>query len=209
MKKTLEQVILAIGALVAVIGIIVDSLIFETPITAFTIMDLSTVAAVVAIAFIFGKNDLLVTIGYLIVAMIAMGALTVIITPSQTLVETIYGDRYESSYNISVVCIGFIVMGLASLIYFTVKLLKCLGFVRNGKNVECCDVVAVLNKYKEMESEQIITVEEFETLKGKLLKGADKEVSSVEDLKKWKKLFDQKVITEEEFSSIKSKIFAK
>ncbi len=209
MKKTATQVIMVIGALIAVIGIIVDAILSGSPIIAFSIVDLSAVAAVLAIAFVFGKKELLVTIGYLLAAIIGACALTALMTPTKIVIDSYYGQTYYYSYNLSVTGIGFIVMGVAALIYFFVKMLKCFGFVRTGKNAETGDVVAVLNKYKEMETEKIITEEEFESLKGKILKGADKEVSSVEDLKKWKKLFDQKVITEEEFSSVKSKIFAK
>ncbi len=210
MKKTVSQILMIIGAFVAIIGIIIDAFILEQPITAFNIIDLSTIAAIFALAFVFGKKESLVKIGYVIAAVLGACALTQILIPTEIVVdEGIYGSYVETESNFTVSGLGFLSMGLAALVFYFVQLLKAFGFVRAGKEVTSTDVVAVLNKYKDMEKENIITEEEFVALKGKILSSASKEVSSVEDLKKWKKLFDQKVITEEEFTSIKSKIFSK
>lgn len=199
MKKTVAQIILIIGALVTIIGIIVDGgFILYAPIIALNMVDLSGVAAIVAVAFAFSKKDTLVMVAYLILA----------ITGACALVDLITGSYY--GVPISVVNIGFVIMGVASIIYFLLQVLKSLGFVRkNAGGVDAADVVTVLNKYKEMESENIITAEEFDELKSKILKGADKGISSVDDLKKWKKLYDQKVITEDEFANVKGKILLK
>ena len=60
-----------------------------------------------------------------------------------------------------------------------------------------------------MKKEEVITEEEFNGLKQRILDGNDTKATNLDDLKKWKKLLDQKVLTKEEFSKIKSDIFAK
>ena len=118
MKKTVSQVITIIGAIVAVVGVFVDALIFGVPTVPFTILDLSAVAAIVAIAFILGKNSGLVYIGYLISLILGLSALTQIIM---------------SDVGFGLVYIGFAIMALASIGYFFVQFIKVLGFVKVEK----------------------------------------------------------------------------
>jgi hypothetical protein len=205
MKKTVSQVVMIIGALVAIIGILIDC--FNYGAMEFGFGDLTTVAAVVAVAFVFSKKDSLVYVGFLIAAI--LGAYSIPQISSSIPMPDGYGDVYFVYYT-SVARIGLSVMALSSIMFYFVELLKAFGWVKSSaKSAEAGDVMIVLNKYKDMEKENIITAEEFDALKSKILKGAEKEVTSVEDLKKWKKLFDQKVITEEEFANVKGKIFSK
>lgn len=205
MKKTVSQVVMIIGALVAIIGILIDCINYGA--MEFGFGDLTTVAAVVAVAFVFSKKDSLVYIGFLIAAI--LGAYSIPQISYSIPMPDGYGDVYYAYYT-SVARIGLSVMALSSIMFYFVELLKAFGWVKSSaKSAEAGDVMMVLNKYKDMEKENIITAEEFDALKSKILKGAEKEVSSVEDLKKWKKLFDQKVITEEEFANVKGKIFSK
>lgn len=195
MKKTVSQVALIIGVFVSIIGIIIDAF----SINLITTIGLNSIALVFAIAFVFSKKKNLVYVGYVIAGIIGACALTMLLIPL---------DRYDISIGL-VSNIGYILMGVASLIFYFVEMLRVFGFVKAKDKETAVDVMVVLNKYKEMEKENVITIEEFEALKSKLLKGAEKEISSVEDLKKWKKLYDQKVITEDEFAKVKSNIFAK
>ena len=199
MKKTLAQIIVAIGALVAVLGMVIDAFIYGVGIPAFNIAYLDWIVIVIAVSFVFSKKDTLLQVGYFMLLILGVSAFTTLLYP----------DLSVFSY-FSISTIGYFVMAIGAIIFFLVKLLKIFGFVKaNDKGAEVCDVVVVLNKYKEMEKDNTITEEEFNALKDKVLRGADKEVSSIDDLKQWKKLYDQKVITDEEFASIKSKIFSK
>ena len=195
MKNLLTKIVMFIGFLLTVIGIIVDSVSMRIPISAFSLLDMTFIAAIFAFCFIQAKGKIIVNIGYCIAAVLGTSGLAQIITNT---------EDYILISNI-----GCIIMSFAALCHLTTIILELCGFVKKGKEKESCeDIAIILNKYKELEKENIITIEEFDNLKSKALKCTDSGKSSVEDLKKWKKLFDQQIITEEEFSSIKSKIFA-
>lgn len=195
MKNLLTKIVIFIGFLLTVIGIIVDSVSLEAPIAAFSSLDMTFIAAILAFCFIFAKGKILANIGYCIAAILGASGLAKIITNTEDF--------------ILISNIGGIVMSLAALFHLTTIILEFFGFVKKGKERDSAeDISIILNKYKELEKENVITVEEFDSLKSKALKCTDSGKYSVEDLKKWKKLFDQQIITEEEFSSIKSKIFA-
>ncbi len=200
MKKTLSQIIAVIGMIIAVVGLLLDATDLEMPAYAFAITDFSFAAAIAALALIFSKKEGAVGIGYLIMVVAGVAAITRIMNPIEMFAY------YET---ISFADVGFAVMAVAALLYYLVKLLTLLGFVKKGKATGSEDVLAVLNKYKEMEKESIITAEEFEELKAKALKVADKRIDDLEELKKWKKMVDQKVITQEEFAAMKGDLFGK
>ena len=89
MKKTVSQVVMIIGALVAIIGIIIDSSATGTSLF-ISGVDLTMVGVIVAIAFVFSKKDGLVYIGYLIMAIVGACAINRISVVS--MYEDIYGD---------------------------------------------------------------------------------------------------------------------
>ena len=195
MKKSLTKLVMFAGFIIVVIGIIVDSMIAELPATAFSVLELSVVAAILAICFINAKNNVLVNVGYCMAGILGACGLANVIT------------LYSSELKI-VTTVGYIVMGVSAVFYLFTTILDFFGFVKKDRSADNDgNIVAVLNMYKEMEKEQVITADEFNDLKAKVLKCTDGEKYSVEDLKKWKKLFDQQIINEEEFASVKSKIF--
>ena len=195
MKKSLTKLVMFAGFIIVVIGIIVDSMITELPAIAFSSLELSVVAAILAICFINAKNNVLINVGYCMAGILGACGLANFMTLS------------SSELNM-VTSVGYMVMGVSAVFYLFTTILDFFGFVKNGRSADNDgNIVAVLNKYKEMEKEKVITADEFDNLKAKALKCADGEEYSVEDLKKWKKLFDQQIINEEEFASVKSKIF--
>ncbi len=196
MKKSLTKLVMFSGFITVVIGIIVDSMITGLQAIAFSMLELSVVAAILAICFINAKNNVLVNVGYCMAGILGACGLSKFIILS------------SSELNI-VTSIGYIVMGVSAVLYLFTIILDFFGFViKEGLSADNDgNIVAVLNTYKEMEKEKVITADEFDILKAKALKCTDGEKYSVEDLKKWKKLFDQQIINEEEFASIKNKIF--
>ena len=118
MKKTLSQIITLIGTVLAVVGIVVDAITRGVPTVAFSLADLSAIAAVVAIAFIFGKNQNMVYLGYLISLILGLSALSQMMVP-----KSYFG----------VVSLGFTVMAIASIVYFFVQFIKMLGFEKADK----------------------------------------------------------------------------
>ncbi len=183
------------GFIVVVIGIIVDSMKAKVPSIAFNSLELSVVAAILAFCFINAKNSVLINVGYCLAGVLGACGISNIMTLSFSKLNT-------------VTSVGYIVMGVSAVFYLFTTILDFFGFVKKGRGADNDEnILAVLNKYKEMEKEKIITAEEFDNLKTKALKCTEGEKYSVEDLKKWKKLFDQQIITEEEFASVKNKIF--
>ena len=204
MKKELNKTIIFIGFIVVAIGLVISGIVEGIAINALflTINFISVyLAAVLATVFVFTENGILKNVGYGLIAM--LGAFG------------IAGVTYMSNLAIGVMVssIGMVVMFLGAIIHFFMICLKFFGFVKvkeqkigseKGK-----DILDVLTYYKDMQNEKILTEEEFEDVKKKLLSDIGDKASSMDDLKKWKKLLDQKIINEEEFSSIKAEIFCK
>lgn len=195
MKKELNKVIMFIGFVVTIVGLIIcaaaDGANFASVFT------LSTIAAVLAVTFIFAKNDIVKNVGYGLAGLLG-----------------VYGiGMMQVSEDFMVASVGMIVMFVAAVIYFFVVCLKFFGFVKKGEHEEACgnvgNLLNTLSAYKEMQQEKVLSDEEFAELKQKIFETADKKTVSLDDLKKWKKLLDQGVITEEEFTQIKSGIFSK
>lgn len=209
MKKHLSQIIVFLGFLLVVLGAFIDPMIVEevvaktTPKTEAEIkaalalarstfvspVTLINIAGVIALGFVFTKNKALVNIGYAMCGLLGANGLVYLIKVEFTIAS-----------------IGQLIMLLGALVYLIMTLISFFGYVKGGRcDEEQADVSASLNSYKEMQTNGVITEEEFDTLKAKVLTSA--KVDTVNDLKKWKKLLDQKVITEDEFAQIKSKIF--
>lgn len=117
MKKSLSELAMIIGAVIAVIGILADAFSYGESIPVFNIIDLSSVAAILAIAFVFGKDSDKAFIGYLIAVILGASALTEII------METEFG----------IISVGYAIMGLASVVYYFIKFIAMLGFVKKDK----------------------------------------------------------------------------
>lgn len=204
MKKELNKTIIFIGFMVVVIGLVISGIVEGLVINAlFLTMNFISVylAAVLATAFVFTENGILKNIGYALIAMVGAFGIAGVIYMSQLAI------------GVMVSSIGMVVMFVGAVIHFFMICLKFFGFVKVKEHNEVIekgkDILDVLSYYKDMQNEKILTEEEFEDIKKKLLNDIGDKVSSMDDLKKWKKLLDQKIINEEEFSSIKAEIFCK
>ena len=193
MKKFFTQVLTAIGFAIIIIGAIIRGnndmilTLFSTPI----------IAATLATVFVFAKNTTVKNAGYAISALVGVYGLI-----------SVLSDIY--SIGMLIISIGMLLMLIPTVIYAIIEFFSWLGFTRkNATTTNVNDLASVLNQYKALETEKILSAEEFEELKSRTLKGTNTDTSSVEDLKKWKKLLDQQIITDEEFSNLKSRVFNK
>ena len=179
-----------IGFIVVLLGVLTES--SETALT--VMFTAPFLAAVLAVCFINACNNTVKNVGY------ALGALV-----------GVYGLVMIMNEVLLVSACGMVFMLFAALGFAVTYILKFFGWVKSGKESSAVgDISSQLEKYKEMEKENIITDEEFVQLKGQALQTiSENKHLNFEDLKKWKKLLDQQVLTEEEFSQLKSKIFNK
>lgn len=197
MKKELNKILAMIGFVLIVLGCVICG---TDPATALVISEIAfsaaTIAAVLALAFINAENKTLKNVGYSISALCGVYGVTLI-------------ANANDNVGLIVMAVGMLFYLITALLYFIVVALKFFGFVKGTKAQVTLNVSEVLLRYKQMETEKVITEEEFNDLKKKTLETTGEKISTLEDLKKWKKLMDQKVITEEEFSSMKANIFKK
>ena len=199
MKKALNQIVMVLGFVVLVIGTALANLSTAAAIPAtFVTVNL---AAIFAVTCIFAANNVIKNIGYALAAFVAAYGAGVI---AWFVPET--GD-----IGTLVASIGMLIMGVAVLLYALLFVLKAFGFVKNGTCEESKTAATLdeLGRYKEMLQEKILSEEEFDSLKQKILATAEAKAISIDDLKKWKKLLDQQIITEAEFKQIKDNIFNK
>lgn len=194
MKRSVRTVILFLGFLVCMLGFVLDRVLFPR----YEIFDyaLSFVPLFIfPVIFVFCKKEALVNAGYVLAGLVGIQAVCDVIAT-----ETVY-----------VAYIGEILMLLAALIQLGDIVLKFFGFSKSKQEKKIAanvdqDLMDKILEYKALAAEEVISTEEFESLKGKLL-GTQKETrGSLGDLKKWKKLLDQGVLTQEEFSKIKVSI---
>ena len=196
MKKELNKILMFIGFIVTVVGAIICGVSNKANFAlVFTIPNL---AAVFALTLIFAKNETVKNTGYALAGLVGAYGVATIASENEDLM---------------VAAVGMILMLVAAAIYFFVICLKFFGFVKDSEkrsvHSESGNLLATLEKYKEMQQEKVLSEEEFADLKQKVFAAVEHKAVSVEDLKKWKKLLDQKVITEEEFAQIKADIFNK
>lgn len=192
MKKKLTQIIMFIGLVVTVVGNIIDPFMLEGVEIIIALSGLSTVAAVLAMAFICSKNNVLQNVGFGLAAMFGASAIPVIVDGVYMVTST-----------------GLIIMFASAFLYGFTIILEFLGFKKSGNKEVKSDVVATLCAYKSLQDEKLLTVEEFEELKNKALSESNKKIVNIDDLKKWKKLVDQNIITEEEFALMKAELITK
>ena len=192
MKKSLNQILIAIGFIIAAVGAILQPLL-HSPATSLYI---EALIAVLAVCFIYAKNDILKNVGY-----------------GLCLVCASIGLVYMSSASTGqmLFAIGSLVMALGAFLYLIILILKFFGFVKSKDNnyTKTFDVLEALNNYKNLADEKVLSDEEFNELKANILASSNCKAKTIDDLKKWKKAVEQKIITEEEYNSIKADIFSK
>ena len=208
MKKFFTQILTVIGFFVALVGIVLG---YENGTEAQALLSsLPVIAACMATAFVFAKNETVKNMGYVLSGIAGVYGFLVFITYRNSLYDE-NGNLIElltPKYDPTIFAAGLMIMLIPALIYVIIRFFSWLGFTRKSAQ-SACDIATVLNQYKSLEKEQILSPEEFEDLKSKVLKSTGSDISSLEDLKKWKKLLDQQIITEEEFTSLKARAFNK
>ena len=196
MKKFFTQILAVIAFIVILLGMLITGIDSREANAAMLLITFTTpfLAAALATAFVFAKNEIVKYMGYILSAMVGIyGVLTLI-----------------QDKNLLILSIGMIIMLVPAIIFIFIQLFALLGFVR-AKDIQskADDMATLLNQYKALEKDAILSAEEFDTLKAKVLKNTDTHGISLDDLKKWKKLLDQQIITEEEFANLKAQSFAK
>lgn len=195
MKKSIIKTIIAIGFFVFVLGAIIDP-VMKSSAAAFIVGNVYiAVAAILGTAFVFSKNTTLANVGYGLCAVIGAFGVTFMM--------------HYASYPIMVTSVGLIIMLVGAVLQFLLIAIKFFGFIKSEDKQTVGDVSAILTHYKELEKEKVISEEEFNGLKAKVIAANENDKVSLEDLKKWKKLLDQGIIDETEFSNMKSKLFNK
>ncbi len=200
MKKEVNKIILTLGFITSMVGLWYNAINGNLNRVVYA-FEVSMLAAVLAIAFIFASNTTLKNLGYGLTALLGATGIRSIILMD--------GNIY---IGLLIPAIGFIIMSLSGILYLFALLFKFFGFVKKNDQQNCLVSSGLLNelaRYKEMQDDKVLTEEEFSELKQRAMENTDNKISSVEDLKKWKKLLDQQIITEEEFANIKKNIFAK
>ncbi len=198
MKKFFTQILVAIGFTLALVGVILG---VDDVTVGLSFSSIHFIGATLATAFVFAKNETVKNMGYVLCAVAGTYGVAAII-PKETNVEAV-------STGLLIFAVGLIVMMVPAVIYAIIQFFSWCGFTRKSSKADVGDIAAVLNQYKTLEKEEILSAEEFEGLKNKVLKSSETTVSSIDDLKKWKKLLDQQILTEEEFSKLKAQAFQK
>lgn len=105
--------------------------------------------------------------------------------------------------------IGYVLYLVAAALYFIEITIGFFGFVKGAEAQKGGAASTLLLSYKQLETDKVITEEEFNELKARVFESSNTQCVTFGDLKNWKKLLDKKVITEEEFASLKEKMFRK
>ncbi len=199
MKKTLNQIVMVLGFVVLIVGTVLANL--DSDIATLATFATANVAAIFAVSCIFATNSVIKNIGYSLAAFVAAYGAGMIAGL----------DFNDLDIGALLVAVGMLIMGVAAILYALIFVLKAFGFVKNGTSneVKTSATLDELAHYKEMMQDKILSEEEFDSLKQKILSNAEAKAISIDDLKKWKKLLDQQIITEAEFKQIKNDIFNK
>ncbi len=190
MKKcTLSQIVMFAGLIVTIAGWLIDCFITNVPLTAVAI---GGIAAILAGCFVFAGNRVVVNVGYGLAAYCGVIGLVALLYVVPTPVVS---------------SVGTIIMLGAAVIYLVTVLLNVFGFERIGhKRREEGDILVTLDRYKDLQNENILDEKEYEDLKNKALESVRPEQMTFAELKRWKKLLDRDVITAEEFAALKAKV---
>ena len=200
MKKNIIKTITFLGFIIAVLGAIIDPMIANVELRAYTylfngVSIYIAVAAMLGAVFVFSKNTTVENVGYALCAFVGALGVTMIMN--------------DKAFPLMLIPVGFIVMLVGAILQFLLIAIKFFGFVKSNDCKAVGDVSDILTKYKELEKDKVISEEEFNDLKTKTIAASANDKISLEDLKKWKKLLDQGIITETEFSDMKAKLFTK
>ena len=194
MKKQVNQIFIFIGFAVAFLGLLLNATIDYMPSTSASSLGL---VALLGATFIFAKNSVVKNVGYGLCALSAITSFPLFASTDPGLL---------------IYTIGTVIMLLGVLIYFVSLVLNGLGWVKTdkaSKTEDATNLLTVLNNYKLLEKENILSADEFTAIKTNLLSANTNKAETIDDLKKWKKAVEQQVITEEEYNAIKSEILSK
>ena len=197
MKKQVNQIFIFIGLTIALVGLFLTPIIDYPPFYAGASFITLGLLVVLAGTFIFAKNTVVKNVGYGLCAM-----------------SGIVGASFLTSLaaGLLIFAVGTLLMFLGTFIYYIVLVLTGLGWVKTdkaSKTEDATNLLTVLNNYKLLEKENILSAEEFTAIKTNLLSANTNKAETIDDLKKWKKAVEQQVITEEEYNAIKSEILSK
>ncbi|MBO7344328.1 MAG: SHOCT domain-containing protein [Clostridia bacterium] len=202
MKKELNKLFIFVGFVVFSIGVVLGGTDYipTLPILLGTVNLVSVyLLAVLSVPFIFSENKLFNNIGYAFTVLMAGYA--------------VYGLIMGAEIGVIISSVGMLIMFIGTIMRFFVICLNYFGFIKTSNDDKTLnkssDALKILAYYKELQGENILTAEEFEEIKQKMLNDVKPKANSMEDIKKWKKLFDQKVISEEEFTAIKAEMLGK
>ncbi len=189
MKKEINKMIMFIGFSIMLVGMLLMGFSEEATLEE-TAMTTLVLPALFATTFIFAKNSVVKNIGYGLGAISGMDGISVIVIKGIHMSTMIFS-------------IGLILMLVSSILYFISLCLTFFGFSKQDTNTDTLDL---LKSYIELRSDNVITEEEFESVKAKLLAQNVNKGSPIQELKKWKKLLDQNFILQDEYDEIKAKI---
>lgn len=194
MKKfEINKIVIFVGFVFYVLGMLLDTFSFNPTFVAS--LQATSIYVLLGAFFIYAKNTVVQKIGYGLCAISGIiGLYTILWTDFTT------GALISSC--------GSVIMLLGSIIVFITLILSLFGFTK-GSSSKTNDVISSLSAYSSLKDENVITDEEFTTLKQSALENCNGKSLSFSDLKQWKKLLDQKIITEEEFTSVKADLFKK
>ena len=117
MKKEFNKILMIIGFVVASLGAILVPVVSSS---AGSLLSTAFIAPILAICFVFAKNNVLKNVGYALTVLCAIYGVTYLV----------YGTDIDSL----LMGAGLLIMFAATLIYFLLLCLKFFGFVKSGKN---------------------------------------------------------------------------
>ncbi len=191
MKRKINKIVAVIGFVLIIVGLILT---FD----ATEALSYATIAAALALAFIFAKNETVKNVGYALESLLGTCGIIQLVAGVGGIDPSIVGT------------IGYVLYFVSAALYFIEIAIRFFGFVKNsdaqGGNGS---VSSVLLNYKQLETDKVITEDEFNELKARVFESSKDQCATIGDLKNWKKLLDKKVITDDEFAALKDKIFNK
>ena len=228
MKKEISKIVMVVGFLMALVGLLIWAVSdveidlssvdedfnislaqlqeFLFP-NLFAISNLCYIAMVLSVAFVFSKNDTVKNVGYGLSTLVGIKGILSLVT-----LNDIEKEVLENRAGITICFVGMIVIMASALLYFWGLCIDFFGFEKQSEASKKETTIDALMKYKAFREENVLTEEEFESIKEKLLKETSystKENCELDMLKKWKRLLDQHVITKDEFAEVKLSIFGK
>lgn len=187
MKRKINKILAVIGFVLVVVGLIMG-------LDATAAFSYFSIAAALSLAFVFASNATVRNVGYALGALVGIDGVIILMK----------GDM-----NTMLIGIGYVLYLVSAALYFIEITIGFFGFVKNSEAQKGGTASTLLLSYKQLETDKVITEEEFNELKARVFESSNTQCATFGDLKNWKKLLDKKVITEEEFASLKEKMFRK